>query len=218
MHERGPSPAVSKVTFVRNAAKRDSSQFSGPKPIDLTLRVGESSPLYGGLEAVSEHCKRGLRSVRLVGSVCLCADLLAHDAEIALKWLALLKDLASCHVPVSWTCTDIDTRLAARLRHLPPPSVDSRPLWDFRFGAYYWRSGPAFVSVRDSRAEGVSIAHLDGPEFHAFLRCERGVRDTEIYRDDLQNLVDADIVLHRWGFALVLPYRMKHWPVPFRAV
>lgn len=182
-------------------------------PVRPTLQVqcqfGRGKP--PSLQDVTTLCKRGLRTVVIDG------ELFAPPLDYpSVTWLAFLRDLASCGVEVLWTCAEDSVVPEAVFRHLPPPQGRSR---DFRFGTFYWRFGPDFVTIRDSRDEGVRLFILDDTDSReTFLRSVDGVERKSVAKEAAERLLKEGLIAELGDWLLALPYRMRHWPVPFRAV
>ena len=186
----------------------------GPKDlVDPTLSIpgsrgpGEPPPV----EEIVGLCKRGLQKVVIEGD--LFAPPVDRKASI---WLAFLRDLTACGVDLHWRRA-ADCPIPDHVfRHLPPPvGVNS----EFRFGSLYWRLGPEFVTVKDSRGESVRLFILDDAESSdAFLRSVKGVDRADLPQEQRDLLLQEGLVADLGGWLLALPYRMRHWPVPFRAI
>lgn len=118
---------------------------------------------------------------------------------------------------------DLDTDL---LHHLPPPPVgmtaDTRvERWRaaFRPGLCFYRRGPGFILVKDTRipGRGARIRIDQEPLINALLLCEEPVRlDAQdgIVRAALEFLLSESLLLRFGDFITTAPYRMRRWPIP----
>lgn len=179
--------------------------------------------LDGGLSArwpaeadVAVLLARGVTGVRVGWEVDL-----GRDAERTVRFVAFLRDAFAQGLPVEWSGSAPD-ELADALVHLPAPAGDSDALerWRerHRFGLFYWRLGPDFVTVKDVRpsVESARFTIDDAPMLAAFAAAAepgRGPRS-----QPLADLVAEGIVLELDGWRTLLPYRMRRWPIPFTAV
>ena len=187
--------------------------------IDRILVVDEqAAPLkLQSLELLEQLCRGGLRTVLIKKS------LLGGDAESSANWIRALREMTACALEVQWT---LDPRTSIELRHLhhltPPTGCsDAEVRWasEFRFGALYWRRGPNFVVVKDARREGISMLALDDPPSHAaFFDAMAGAHSGLANEPGYKELLQEGVLLNLGGRLITLPYRMRHWPVPFRAV
>lgn len=151
------------------------------------------------------------------------------DADLCL--LRTLRALTSHTVRVRW-------RLAGQLTlpmrdhvHLVPPvdGVDQASAavagqWraGYRYGACYYRLGPDFVTVKDIRPGGEQARMvIDGDGVTVFrMLCEGhdiGELDSAASAG-LDTLTGLGLASRGDREYLLLPYRMRHWPVPYVAV
>lgn len=114
--------------------------------------------------------------------------------------------------------------------HLLPPAdgVDSdageyarRWTAGYRYADFYYRQGPGFVSIRDIREGGDATRMLVEDEDAAgFLRMAATI-STEaldpLTRAMLPDAEAAGLLLRTANTHLVLPYRMRNWPIPMFA-
>jgi hypothetical protein len=147
-----------------------------------------------------------------------------------LSVLRILREATSRGIALRW-------RLAARpllpLRthvHLLPPigGVDAETnayaaAWAdrYRYGSFYYRHGPGFVTVKDVRPDGPArrMVISDGAaEFLAMVTATTIEGLTGTAQRALPDAVDAGLVLVAGRHIHALPFRMRHWPVPFAAV
>ena len=149
--------------------------------------------------------------------------------ERTVEFVAWLRDLESDTVRVTWPATieeGLDTTL---LHHLSPPSDtgtdDAVRQWRaaYRPALCYYRLGPGFVQVKDTRrTEDAARFLLDEPVLvAAFTRCLRPTRVTDLSRDErtaAELLAAERLLLWQGGWATTLPNRMRLWPVPSHLV
>ena len=115
------------------------------------------------------------------------------------------------------------------LNHLAPPiagaGADARTSADvdawsaaYRFGRLFWRRGPGFASVVDSRGEDTARYVIDDPELLALfgeLAQPLEVSTMSPSRSGgLGELQEAGLVVVEEGWAVRLPYRLRHRPMP----
>jgi len=173
---------------------------------------------YSGIE---DQCRLGMGRVVLDRPIDL-DKATEHDV----RQLALVRDLTSCLVPVEWRlhCSD-----GAKIQELvcfqPPRSVSGAfcdlDTWtrEFRYGLLYWRAGPDFVVIRDTRQESVNVVTLNvGPYLDAFKVCSEGSRCNLVDTDALRLFVSDHLILELDEWRLSLPYRMRRWPIPCNAI
>ena len=151
----------------------------------------------------------------------------ATEPKQTLEFLRFNRDCLSFGIDLDWTGSVEPTLDGSVLSHLIPPRADGARLhadWmrDHRQGRCYWRNGPGFVSIKDTRA-GRQAARfvLDAPKMVAlFLRLGSVQRADDASADaqDLGALLDEGLVMSLDGWLLALPYRMRRWPIPALAV
>ncbi len=160
-------------------------------------------------------------------------SLSARVPRATVEFIHFLRDAMSFGLKVHWHCHNdlgIDVRL---LTHLPPPvaneSADSSlRQWqdEHSFGRFYWRRGPEFVLVKDTRpiVKGARYILDDSRSVVAFSRLQDptelnllAVESDEIGAA-VHLLIDEGIAIQVGGWAVALPYRMRNWPVPYTAV
>lgn len=151
-----------------------------------------------------------------------------------LAFLRFLRDCGTHGLMVAWQGCFAAGLPVALLSHLSPPTaVCGRPdaeavcAWQaaYLYGQCYWRGGPGFVAVRDTRpgratqrlvldtaAEQRLFAALQRPRRTASCREDAGDRAA------LAALVEAGVALRLSGWALSLPVHMRTWPVPALAI
>jgi hypothetical protein len=150
----------------------------------------------------------------------------------ALGFLRFLRDCASEGIAVRWRGELEATVPVALLTHLPPPeALDGRDeaalrTWQagYRYGACYWRQGPDFVTLCDTRAgRAAQRLTLDSrEELRVFAALQRPMRlarrRSAAWSAALAALEEEGMVLELGGWALSLPTRMRRWPVPASAL
>lgn len=153
-----------------------------------------------------------------------------RSPEHDLSLLRFLREATSHAVRLRWTLAGQPSFPLATHVHLVPPSAGedgaSRAYaarWglDYRYGTYYYRRGPGLVVVKDVRP-GVEPARLvitDGSD--AFLRLAGECAEDPAKGTDAEAAavaVEAGLACAAGTELLILPYRMRHWPVPYTAI
>jgi hypothetical protein len=153
-----------------------------------------------------------------------------QDVDADLRLLRFLRVATSHTLRVDWELAGRPLVAERDLLHLVPPTggadvagVACATAWraGYRYGSYHYRRGPDFVTVKDIRPSG--------PPVHLTIDGDSAVRFRELA--DAEHLADlsaaatealADAV--QFGLAvrgdrtfLVLPWRMRIWPVPYVA-
>lgn len=203
---------------------------------DLGLRPVAPSPAKGrGLTiAAAGLAQCSLAEVVAAGYERLTVDgpvTLGQQVDDDLRLLRFLRE-ATCHtLRVDWTLDGLPLVGLRDVVHLVPPTSGVGPeaaefvaAWraDYRYGTFYYRQGPGFVTVKDVRPGGVAEhLTLDGDSAAQFQALVRASTVAELDAANLAALADAvDFGLARRGEEqlLVLPYRMRRWPVPYSAI
>jgi hypothetical protein len=147
-----------------------------------------------------------------------------------LELLRCLRE-ATGHTPgLSW-------RLAGRPRvpirthvHLTPPTDGVDPAareyaarWraQYHYGSFYYRQGPDFITVRDVRPGGDAsrlVIRSGAADFRSMVDAHAVDDLTVAQREMVPTAVDAGLVLVADGALVVLPYRLRRWPVPASAI
>jgi hypothetical protein len=176
--------------------------------------------------AVLEHPEEvALRAVDL-------AEPLVFGAGVAsdLRLLWDLRESTSHAVRLRWRLAGQPVVPLHTHQHLVPPvdGVDERSReyarrWAarHRYGDFYYRHGPDFVTVRDVRSgrQHSRLVISDGAaEFLAMVGATTVAELAPAARRSVPDAVSAGLALTGDGGLLVLPYRMRHWPVPVDAV
>ncbi|MBC3839440.1 hypothetical protein GXW82_02145 [Streptacidiphilus sp. 4-A2] len=149
-----------------------------------------------------------------------------RSAAEDLLWLRLLREATSYAVRLRWTLDGLPHFPLDALIHLVPPTggtaSDSEQLarsWSagYRYGLYYYRQGPGFVSVKDVRP-GQEMRRLVISEGSDHFLAMTGATRLDQLDAEAQaavaDAVDAGLALVAEEHLLVLPYRMRNWPVP----
>lgn len=154
-----------------------------------------------------------------------------EDLDEDLRLIRFLREATSHALRLDWVLGGRPLVELRNLMHLVPPASGVNPnvaeyaaAWRaaFRYGTYYYRRGPGFVLAKDVRPGGPA-AHLtiDGISASHFLAlAEASVvsqLDPEV-REALDDAVNFGLALCGGRHFTVLPFRMRHWPVPFLAV
>ncbi|MDN0200264.1 DUF5825 family protein [Streptomyces sp. S.PNR 29] len=107
------------------------------------------------------------------------------------------------------------------LRHLPPPDGPVPDDWRsaYAYGRFYHRQGPGFVQIKDRRDPDAAVRlTVDHPDLvSTFGTCLQptpldDLSSTE--REAVSVLAAEGLVLVTRGWAVTLPPRIRHWPVP----
>lgn len=191
----------------------------------IHLDSDRDTPLSGN--QIESYCRRGYLSARMSGRA-LDAPLNSADAERFLKWLACLREMTACGVPVSWQAGPELATYWELLAHIAPPETENVPAFEawrraHRYGICYWRAGPRFSAIVDRRKEKEAHHYiLDTAEYLDVFTTATTVVAREallvIDSDALNTLEQEGLILSLKGWSLTLPFRMRHWPVPFSAI
>jgi hypothetical protein len=169
----------------------------------------------------------GTREIALAG----IQEIGAHKAETTVAFIRFLRDAASWDVRVRWNGRFSETVDPLSLVHLDPPAdVDGAAgaaltQWkeSHRYGLFYWRRGPDFVIVKDVRqAEEPAYFLLDDPPvLSAFMMLTQPSRIStmpESLQDATEELSAERLVLRLDDWAVVLPMRVRIWPIPYAGI
>jgi hypothetical protein len=191
----------------------------------IELDIGRDGPM--SRVAIEELCRRGYAYARIEGAIERSPGS-PDEARRFLAWLETVRDMTACAVPVEWTAGPDMAALAPLLFHIVPPINPGPPEVEewreaHRYGTCFWRSGPGFVTITDRRDE--SDAHqfvLDTPDYLEVFTAAETVTDRErlaaLGDEALRELEANRLILSLEGWSLALPFRMRHWPVPFTAI
>ncbi|MEU1277940.1 DUF5825 family protein [Streptomyces sp. NPDC005805] len=153
---------------------------------------------------------------------------LGRNAEHDIRFMHLLRQSASHGITVSWQADGLPDCPPSYLHHLPPPhstlSADTQSMVDqwrdeYTYGLCYYRQGPGFWQIRDGRSAGrrgrftavgekviQTLAQLTQPADAMHL--------PELATDMLQSLHNAGLTAQIGPWVLLLPYRLRRWPIP----
>jgi hypothetical protein len=191
----------------------------------IELDIDRDEPLPRA--RIEELCRQGFAYARIQGAM-LRPPGSPDEARWFLAWLETLRDMTACAVPVEWQAGPEMAALAPLLFHIVPPQNPGPPTIDkwreaHRYGTCFWRSGPGFITITDRRDE--MDAHqfvLDTPDYVEVFSAAETVTARErlatLGGDALQELEANRLILTIEGWSLALPFRMRHWPVPFTAI
>lgn len=146
-----------------------------------------------------------------------------------IRLLRRLREATSHTVRLNWTLAGVPLVPLETHVHLIRPSGGVDPAssayalsWaaGYRYGTFYYRLGPGFITIKDVRpgrdANRMTIS--DGSEHLLAMIDAETVDDlSPAARAVLGDVEDAGLVLRHDTHLLVLPYRMRHWPVPYIA-
>lgn len=184
----------------------------------LAVEFGSVPDELATQDQISQQVQAGLREVDVQGDV----DFALPNQAVAT--LRLIRDLTSCSVRVKWSLQARGFAVDKLFALQPPrehPDAMTLEAWrsGFRFGLLYWRAGPGFVIVRDARRAAINYFTLNEPGYlDAVQRGHLGEGLVDVDADALSALEEEGLVYRIDGEAVFLPYRMRHWPVPFNSV
>lgn len=148
---------------------------------------------------------------------------LGQDTDQTLAAVAMLRDGLTQGTLLEWHGELASTTSLDLVCHLPPPqgSAELHARWRARFrpGLCYFRRGPGFLQVKDSRAGDVSVnLVIDDPLLvDVLIRCLSPTRITSLTtaeRAAVDTLADEQLLLSLGDQVVTLPHRMRRWPVP----
>ncbi len=194
-----------------------------PPLLDIDLAIDD----IPDVAALEEAACAGLSGLRLGTSpIDISPD--GDETRRTLKWLRLLRDCTACGLLVDWQAGEGVRQLSPLLYHVTPPQCDEDERlasWRniHRFGIFYWRSGPEFISIIDRRnaAEADQFTLETAEHRLAFTEAENVVSRSVLfdrYGTALTELEQEGLILSVSGWSLTLPFRMRHWPVPYSAI
>ena len=188
--------------------------------LDDVLGVDAGVVTLDGAHPVSEARRlfdAGVRGVTLQRKVDV-RD--AADPELALSGLVLVRELTRIGMGVDWRLHCSAEYPVHLLRHLFPPkevtgAEEAGRLWrsSYRFGDLFYRQGPGFVHVRDSRHGGARLltiaqeAHLEG-----MRQLDAGAITETLTPSVLQDFRRLGLIADVGPWAWWLPYRIQRWP------
>lgn len=153
-----------------------------------------------------------------------------RSPEEDLELLRYLRDATEHGVRLRWRLDGVPDLPLRTHVHLVPPSdgVDAASsayaeAWTagYRYGSFYYRRGPGFVVVKDVRPGGEQLRMTIDEGAEHFLAMARAQTVDELdapARDLLDTVAEAGLLLRAADRLLVLPYRLRHWPVPYLAI
>lgn len=197
------------------------------------LRRPWSAGAFGELlEAVRDPAmsRRPWRGITLTTPV----DLDAGDWATA-HFVALLSEAIARGVPIAWELGRVEGIDPRQLVHLPPPSSAAAAApagvaeaWraSHRYGLLFYRLGPGFTAVKDTRHLGAHARFtIVDPEqvddFGALVDFITSVGQDAppATRGKLARaLLEENLAVEIEGNPVPLPFRMRIWPVPYVAV
>jgi len=147
-----------------------------------------------------------------------------------LRLLRFLREATSHTLRLDWVLAGRPLVAPRDLAHLVPPTRGVGPdatacvaAWRgaYRYGTFYYRRGPGFVTVKDVRPDG-DTTHLtiDGESAEAFHALAEATTLAELNPaaiDAMDDAVEFGLALRGVETVLLLPFRMRHWPVPYTA-
>jgi hypothetical protein len=190
----------------------------------IELDIGRDDPMpRARIEAL---CREGYAFARIGGALHVPDS--PEAAHSFLAWIETLRDMTACAVPAEWTAGAGLEALAPLLFHIVPPLNSGPPEMErwrslHRYGMCFWRGGPDFITLTDRRIE--SDAHqyvLDTADYIEVFSAAATVTPRErlagLGPEALEELEAGKLILSIEGWSLALPFRMRHWPVPFTAI
>jgi hypothetical protein len=153
-----------------------------------------------------------------------------RGAREDLDLLRLLREATSHAVRLRWRLGGLPCYPLRTYIHLVPPSAGVDPQttahareWraGYRYGSYFYREGPGFVMVKDVRPgdEPRRLTIAEGSEHFLAMARASAVSDLDAAAaGTLDTAQSAELLVHHDDRLLVLPYRMRHWPVPYVAI
>jgi len=199
--------------------------------IESAASVRRSQGLLGTMESwphnkiISALVQEGIAEIEITWAI----DIGTRNPKESVDFLRFLRDCISYGLHVRWQ-GQIEESLSVRLlSHLTPPhqvmTLSKEPALDLwrtyhRYGLCYWRQGPRFVLVKDTRPE-IEAARfiLDNPVMYGmFLELmqastvEQCCKDS-VTQEALHTLVEENLVLQLHEWVVALPYRMQYWPI-----
>jgi hypothetical protein len=198
------------------------------RPGSATLCLGASGaelPRAGELAALLSRVP--VARVQLAQAV----DFTTLPPGAITRMIALIRECSSIGVPVTWSLVlrarQLD--LVSRLDHLPAPSAITVPDEEAaaaggwrssgKFGLFYFRKGPAFVSVVDQRPESARRLILDDPvPMDVFLSALDGCAWAEVARtphhaEAARVLQEQGLIMRVGDHCTTLPVHMRSWPL-----
>lgn len=198
-----------------------------PSPGQTTIQSARFGHSWLQDEEIQALVNSGTRTLSLAGTQAIGDG----DAKGALELLRFLRDAGSWGLQVRWTLRLGATVEALSLAHLEPPtdaegvSPGTLARWraGHRYGLCYYRRGPDFILVKDVRdSERPAYFVLDeDPLVEAFTTLLTPQRVTALQPellDALSELRAERLVLQLDEWAVVLPSRVRIWPIPYAGI
>ncbi|MFI6825020.1 DUF5825 family protein [Micromonospora sp. NPDC050187] len=150
----------------------------------------------------------------------------AEDLEL----LRYLRDVTSHAIRLRWRLAGLPCFPLHTHVHLVAPSggVDAdsaahATAWaaGYRYGSFFHRRGPGFVAIKDVRpeSEDARLTIDEGADHFLAMAEARTVDDLPpAARELVDTVAEAGLLLRVDQRLLVLPYRLRHWPVPYLAI
>jgi hypothetical protein len=148
---------------------------------------------------------------------------LAEDLEL----MRYLREATSHAIRLRWTLAGLPLLPLHTHIHLIRPSggVDESTqtyadAWGsgYRYGIFYYRQGPGFVSIKDVRPDQAATRMVIDTGAEHFLAMAAASTVADLSPPALAVLDEAEragLVLRHEDRILALPFRMRHWPVPY---
>jgi Family of unknown function (DUF5825) len=147
-----------------------------------------------------------------------------------LALLHLLREATSHAVRLRWTLAGVPSLPLRTHIHLIPPiggagdaaAAHARE-WaaGYRYGACYYREGPGFVTIKDVRPGGEPVRMTIRDGAGHFLAMSRARDESDLAAQTaalLGTAEQAGLLIRHSGRLLILPYQIRHWPVPCVAI
>ena len=148
-----------------------------------------------------------------------------------LRLLRFLRECTSHTLRLEWTLTGRPLVEPRNLAHLVPPvrgvgsaATECVAAWRaaYRYGTYHYRRGPGFVTVKDVRPDGetarLTIEGESATQFRILAEATSLAELDAATIDALADAVEYGLAVRGADTVLLLPFRMRHWPVPYVAV
>jgi len=219
MHENVKSISVAALRRSNDAAPQMTTPAVSANLSVEADGLSASSLLKEG--RIDQLRRAGLRVVTITGTV----NRDGSDGADAVAALRLVRECTAQHLPVHWemnqgSISDLDSLSSL----FPPRALQGRQPMEpwrskFKFDRLYWRSGPGFVQVCDTRGNTRDVYKLRTPELiEAFkgMLDGRPVSGSQLRHIDL--LCQEKLAVIVGGWTLALPYRMRTWPIPCNTV
>jgi hypothetical protein len=174
----------------------------------------------------AELAAAGYERVRIDGPVPA-----GEDVDEDLQLIRFLREATSHALRLDWVLGGLPLVELRNLTHLVPPTSGVNPSVDeyaaswraaFRYGTYYYRRGPGFVLAKDVRPGGpaahMTIDGISAAQFVALAEASVVSQLDPEARDALDDAVSFGLALSGSRHFTVLPFHMRHWPVPVLAV